>query len=210
MLALLSDKRIKIKVPERSKWLCHSGQAVELDNISLLFPIFAFTHSCALLLNTNHVPAWTSYIRWLTMVSLKWMQLGTIDTFDNKHILVVMSWSISFEYTHFGKKISWDILFLPSPAFPGRSRINLLSFSYPKVDVCCSSLIATILIFYKRSLSIINNILTFEDSSQTSKIHLVRTIEDHNVFSKAPSHIFCGFCFASACGSRWGSSHAHP
>ena len=34
---------------------------------------------------------------------------------------------------------------------------------------------------------------TFVYSSKTSKIHLIRAVEDHNVFSKTASHVFCSF-----------------
>lgn len=36
--------------------------------------------------------------------------------------------------------------------------------------------------------------LTFEYSSQASEVHLVRTVEDHNILSKTAAHVLCGLC----------------
>ena len=62
---------------------------------------------------------------------------------------------------------------------------------------------------YKVTISTAGDILTFKNPPQSSKIHLVRTIEDHNVFSKAPSHVLGCFSFTSSCRSRRCSPHAH-
>lgn len=51
--------------------------------------------------------------------------------------------------------------------------------------------------------------LTFEDPPKSSEIHLVWTVEDHYVFSKAPSHIFHSFSFSSSCRSHRCSTHVH-
>lgn len=50
---------------------------------------------------------------------------------------------------------------------------------------------------------------TFEDPPKSSEIHLVWTVEDHYIFSKAPSHIFHSFSFSSSCRSHRCSTHVH-
>lgn len=37
---------------------------------------------------------------------------------------------------------------------------------------------------------------TFEYSSQSSKVHLVRTVEDHNIFPQTATHIFYSLSLA--------------
>lgn len=51
--------------------------------------------------------------------------------------------------------------------------------------------------------------LTFEDPPKSSEIHLVWTVEDHYIFSKAPSHIFHSFSFSGSCRSHRCSTHVH-
>lgn len=38
--------------------------------------------------------------------------------------------------------------------------------------------------------------LTFENSSQASEVHLVRTVEDHNILSQTAAHVFYGLGLA--------------
>lgn len=51
--------------------------------------------------------------------------------------------------------------------------------------------------------------LTFENPTQTSEIHLIRTVEDYDIFSQSLSHVFRCFCFTSSSWSSWSSSHVH-
>lgn len=37
---------------------------------------------------------------------------------------------------------------------------------------------------------------TFKYSSKASEVHLVRAVEDHNILSKAATHIFYGLCLS--------------
>lgn len=46
---------------------------------------------------------------------------------------------------------------------------------------------------------------TFEYSSQSSEVHLVRTVEDNNILSQTATHVFC--CLSLAYKHKQVSSH---
>jgi len=51
--------------------------------------------------------------------------------------------------------------------------------------------------------------LTFENSSKTTEIHLIGTVEDDDVFAKTTTHIFCSFSFTSAGWTCRKPTHRH-
>lgn len=52
-------------------------------------------------------------------------------------------------------------------------------------------------------------ILTFENPSQASEVHLIRAVEHNHVLPQTPAHVFGGFRFARPSGSRWSPAHVH-
>ena len=52
-------------------------------------------------------------------------------------------------------------------------------------------------------------IATFENSTKAPVVHLIRTIENHDVFSQGLSHVLGCFSFACASWPRRATSHAH-
>lgn len=54
-----------------------------------------------------------------------------------------------------------------------------------------------------------NKIPTFVNSPKSSIIHLIRTVENYNIFSQSFSHILDSFSFPSSSRSLWSPTHAH-
>ena len=52
--------------------------------------------------------------------------------------------------------------------------------------------------------------LTFENSTQSAEIHLIRAIEHHHKLAETSSHVLNGFSFTGSGGSCRGSPHRHP
>lgn len=51
--------------------------------------------------------------------------------------------------------------------------------------------------------------LTFIDTTKSSVVHLVWTIENNNVLSQAFAHVFSGLCFPCPSRSCWCTTHTH-
>lgn len=50
---------------------------------------------------------------------------------------------------------------------------------------------------------------TLVNASQPPVVHLVRTVEDHHIFSQAAAHVLCGLCLPCPRWTRWCSPHTH-
>lgn len=50
---------------------------------------------------------------------------------------------------------------------------------------------------------------TFVNPAKAPEVHLVGTVEHHDVLPQAATHVFCGLSFSGTCRPCRGPSHAH-
>lgn len=51
--------------------------------------------------------------------------------------------------------------------------------------------------------------ITFVNTAKTAKVHLIRTVEDNNIFSKTPAHVFDSLRLACPSWASRCPSHRH-